>query len=107
MKARRQKRIDNNLMETEQLPDRQLTLRLMATDAARIEAAAKYQGVDAAEFIFRSACEVAERTLTKQVRPAIENQQWKEFMDALDRAPREKPRLRRLFAEDHVAGRRS
>jgi uncharacterized protein (DUF1778 family) len=42
-----------------------------------------------------------------QLRFVLNEKQWKQFMDALDRPPREKPRLKRLFSEPHVAKRRT
>ncbi len=59
------------------------------------------------DFIIRSACEKAEQALSDRTRFALDDQRWKLFMEALDRPPREKPRLRRLFSEEHVAKRRS
>jgi len=58
-------------------------------------------------FIVRSACEKAEQALSDQTRFVLDHEQWKAFMEALDRPPRSKPRLRRLFTEPHVAKRRS
>jgi len=53
----------------------------------------------------RSAREKAEETLSEQTRFVLNDGQRKRFMQALDRPPREKPRLRKLFAESHVAER--
>ena len=36
----------------------------------------------------------------------LDEKQWKAFMAALDRPPKDKPRLRRLFTESHIAKRR-
>ena len=59
------------------------------------------------DFIIRSACEKAEQTLSDQIRFVLDEKQWQAFMAALDRSPKDKPRLRRLFKEPHVAKRRS
>ncbi len=59
------------------------------------------------EFIMRSACEKAEQILADQTRLVLDEKQWRAFLAALDRPAKEKPRLRRLFKEPHVAKRRS
>ncbi|MEZ5363318.1 MAG: DUF1778 domain-containing protein [Bryobacterales bacterium] len=59
------------------------------------------------EFIVRSARERAERTLADQTRFVLDAKQWKAFTDLLDRPAQDKPRLRRLFEEPHVAKRKS
>ena len=59
------------------------------------------------DFIMRSAREKAEQALSDQTRFVIDDKQWKAFLTALDRPPQDKPRLRRLFQEPHVAHRRS
>ena len=57
------------------------------------------------DFIVRSACEKAEQALSDQTRFTLDEEQWKAFLAALDRPLRDKPRLRRLFTEPHVAKR--
>ena len=69
--------------------------------------AAERQGVNVTDFIMRSACEKAEQSLSDQTRFVLDDKQWKALLAALDRPPKEKPRLRRLFKESHVAKRRS
>ena len=91
----------------EQLRDRRFQLRATASEETLIKVAADRQGVNVTEFIIRSACEKAEQTLSDRRRFVLNDGQWKVFMEALDRPPQEKPRLRRLFAEPHVAKRRS
>ena len=59
------------------------------------------------DFILSAAREKAEETLADQTRFVLQERQWKEFMNALDRPARQKPRLRKLFTESHVAKRRS
>ena len=91
----------------EQPRDRRFQLRATATEETLIKVAADRQGVNVTDFIIRSACEKAEQALSDQTRFVLDDRQWKAFLEALDRPPREKPRLRRLFAEPHVAKRRS
>jgi uncharacterized protein (DUF1778 family) len=90
----------------EQPRDRRFQLRATAAEEALIKVAAERRGVNVTEFILRSAREKAEQDLADQTRFVLDDRQWKAFMAALDRPPREKPRLRRLFTEPHVAKRR-
>ena len=87
--------------------DRRFQLRATASEETLIKVAAERQGVSVTDFIMRSACEKAEQALSDQTRFVIDDKQWKAFLAALDRPPRDKPRLRRLFREPHVAQRRS
>ena len=91
----------------EQQRDRRFQLRATATEEELIKVAADRQGVNVTEFIMRSACEKAEQALADQTRFVLDEKQWKAFMAALDRPAKEKPRLRQLFQEQHVAKRRS
>ena len=91
----------------EQPRDRRFQLRATASEEALIKVAAERQGVNVTDFIVRSACEKAEQALSDQTRFVLDDKQWKLFMKALDRPPREKRRLRRLFSEKHVGKRRS
>src|SRR5205809_5789659 len=86
--------------------DRRFQLRATATEETLIKVAAERQGVNITDFIMRSACEKAELALSDQTRFVLDEKQWKAFMTALDRPPKAKPRLRRLFTESHVAKRR-
>lgn len=92
---------------TYQPRDRRFQLRATASEEKLIKVAAEKQGVNVTDFIMRSAREKAEQALAEQTRFVVDDKQWKAFMAALDRPPRDKPRLRRLFAEPHVARRRS
>ena len=91
----------------EQPRDRRFQLRATATEESLIKVAAERQGVNVTDFIMRSACEKAEQALSDQTRFVLDEKQWKAFMAALDRPAKYKPRLRRLFAERHVAKRGS
>lgn len=87
--------------------DRRFQLRVTASEETLIKIAADRQGVNVTDFIMKSACEKAEQALADQTRFVLDDKQWKAFMVALDRPAKEKPRLRRLFNEPHVAKRRS
>src|SRR5271165_7640806 len=91
----------------EQPRDRRFQLRATASDEELIKIAAERQGVNVTEFILRSAREKAEQALADQTRFVLDDKQWKAFMAALDRPAQAKPRLRRLFTEQHVAKRLS
>jgi uncharacterized protein (DUF1778 family) len=87
--------------------DRRFQLRATASEETLINVAASRQGVNVTEFIMRSARESAEQVLADQTRFVLDERQWKAFMAVLDRPAKEKPRLRRLFKESHIAKRRS
>jgi uncharacterized protein (DUF1778 family) len=70
-------------------------LRATASEEELIKIAADSQGVN----------EKAEPTLADQTRFVLDDKQWKAFMNALDHPAGEKPRLRQLFNERHVAKR--
>jgi uncharacterized protein (DUF1778 family) len=91
----------------EQPKDRRFQLRASAREEKLIKVAAERQGVNVTDFILSAAREKAEETLADRTRFVLQEEQWKQFMQALDRPAREKPRLRKLFAETHVARRRS
>ena len=90
-----------------QTRDRRFQLRATISEEKLIKVAAEHQGINVTEFIMRSAREKAEQTLGDQTRFVLDEKQWKAFMAALDRPAKDKPRLRRLFTEPHVAKRRS
>jgi uncharacterized protein (DUF1778 family) len=91
----------------EQPKDRRFQLRATASEEALIKVAAERQGLNITDFIIRAARERAEESLTDQTRFVLNEEQWKLFMKALDGPAKEKPRLRKLFSERHVAKRRS
>ena len=88
--------------------NRRFQLRATASEetrSSRSQPSAK--SVNVTDFIMRSACEKAEQALSEQTRFVLDDRSWKAFLAALDRPPKDKPRLRRLFQEPHVAKRRS
>jgi uncharacterized protein (DUF1778 family) len=91
----------------EQTRDRRFQLRATVREETLIKVAAERRGVNVTDFIISAAREKAEETLADQTRFVLNDAQWKEYMEALDRPPRKMPRLRKLFAESHVAARRS
>ncbi|MGH9655046.1 MAG: DUF1778 domain-containing protein [Bryobacteraceae bacterium] len=90
-----------------QSKNRRFQLRATPSEEVLIKLAAARQGLDITDFIIRAARERAEETIAGQTQFVLNGQQWKAFMEALDRPARGKPRLRKLFAEKHVAKRRS
>ena len=90
----------------EQPKDRRFQLRATAREETLIKIAAERQGLNVTEFILRAARERAEESLADQTRFVLDEKKWRQFMNALDRPPVEKPRLKQLFAERHVATRR-
>jgi uncharacterized protein (DUF1778 family) len=95
------------LSTPEQTRDRRFQLRATAREETLIKVAAERRGINVTDFIISAAREKAEETLADQTRFVLDDAQWKQFMEALDRPPQDKPRLRKLFTERHVAERRS
>jgi len=95
------------LSTSNQPRNRRFQLRATPSEEILIKVAAEREGVNVTDFIMRSACEKAEQALSDQTRFVLGDKQWKAFLAALDRPPKNKPRLRRLFQEPHVAKRRS
>ena len=94
-------------MSTPELPkDRRFQLRATASEETLIKVAAELQGLTVTDFIIRAARERAEESLANQTRFVVDENQWKLFLEALDRPAQEKPRLKKLFSEKHVAKRR-
>ena len=91
----------------EQPRNRRFQLRATAAEEELIRAAAERQGVNVTEFIMQSARERAEQSLADQTRLVVDEKQSKAFLAALDRPAQDKPRLRYLFSEPHVAQRKS
>jgi uncharacterized protein (DUF1778 family) len=86
--------------------DRRLQLRATAREETLIRVAAERQGVNMTDFIISAAREKAEAALADQTHFVLDEEHWKQFMEALDRPPQERPRLKKLFSESHVAERR-
>ena len=91
----------------EQPKDRRFQLRATAREETLIKVAAERQGVNITDFILTAAREKAEVALADQTRFVLDDRRWALFLKALDRPAKKKPRLRKLFAESHVAERRS
>lgn len=90
----------------EQPRDRRFQLRATPGEEALIKTAAERQGLSVTDFIIRAARERAEASLADQTRFVLDDKRWKLFLAALDRPAKSKPRLKKLFAEPHVAKRR-
>ena len=85
---------------------RRLQLRATAAQEKLNRTAAARQGTTVTDFVLQSAREKAEQVLSEQTRFVLDEKQWEAFAATLDSPPKNKPRLRRLFTESHVAARR-
>jgi len=77
-----------------------LRLSKQAKEMLRSPAAAAQRSVS--EFVLESALARAEETLADRRSFQLDEQQWSVFMEALDAAPRELPRLKKLFQEKSI-----
>jgi uncharacterized protein (DUF1778 family) len=79
-----------------------LDLRLTPEAKRKLQAAAVASRRSVSEFVLESALVRAEETLADRTRFALNADQWKAFLAALDAPPRDLPRLERLFREPSV-----
>jgi uncharacterized protein (DUF1778 family) len=79
-----------------------LDLRLSPEAKQRLQSAAESAGRTVGEFVLESALVRADETLADRTRFGLDADRWKAFMEALDAAPREIPRLGRLLQEPSV-----
>ena len=91
------------LQSDSQTRTKRFNLRATARQEQLIKVAAGRQGLNVTDFILESACEKAEEALADQTRFVLDEQQWKLFMEALDRPPRVIPQIQKLFSEPSVA----
>ena len=77
-----------------------LRLSKQAKEMLRIAAAAAQRSLS--EFVLESGLSRAEETLADRRSFQLDGQQWTVFMEALDAAPRELPRLKKLFQEKSI-----
>lgn len=90
----------------EQPRNRRFRHRATPGEEALIKTAAEREGLSVTDLIIRAARESAEASLADQTRFVLDDKRWKLFLGALDRSAKSKPRLKKLFAESHVAKRR-
>jgi uncharacterized protein (DUF1778 family) len=82
---------------------KRFNLRATPRQEQLIKFAAERQGINVTDFILETACQKAEESLANQTRLVLDDQQWKLFMDALDRPPRVIPQIKKLFSTPPVA----
>ena len=81
-------------------------MRVTDAQARLIRLAAKETQANVSSFLVESACLRAEDALASKKHFVYSAEQWKSFLAALDRPPREKPRLRKLLTEPSVLEKR-
>ena len=84
-----------------------LNVRVTRAQARLIRLAAKETRANVSAFLVESACLRAEEALASQQHLVYSADQWKQFTDALDRAAKAKPRLRKLLSGPSVLERQS
>jgi uncharacterized protein (DUF1778 family) len=90
------------MVTTEESRTKRLNLRATPRQESLIRAGAKVRGVNITDFILESACARAEQAIADQTVFALTPRKWKAFIEALDRPPQPKPRLKKLFAEKTI-----
>ena len=84
-----------------------LNVRVTRSQAQLIRLAAKETHANVSAFLVESACVRAEEALASQQHLVYTAEQWKQFIDALDRPAKAKPRLRKLLSEPSVLERQN
>ena len=74
-------------------------LRVDESEKDMLVAAAEAQRETLTDFVLDAARERAERVLAEQRRIRVDAATYDRFIEALDNAPTDKPRLRKLFGE--------
>ena len=85
-----------------ELKDNRWNLRVAPEENALVREAASTRDQNLTDFVVKAAVGEAERVLADRTRFVLDEAQWNDFVEALDRPPRENPRLARLFAEPSV-----
>lgn len=79
-----------------------LDLRLTPAAKLSLAAAAAADRRSVSEFVLDSALARAEETLALRRHFGLDVEKWEAFMTALDAAPRDLPRVKRLFGQPSV-----
>jgi uncharacterized protein (DUF1778 family) len=74
-----------------------LNLRATTKQANLIRRAAREMRSNLSNFVLESACLRAEQALSEKQVFELKPAEWTQFLRLLDRAPQEKPRLRKLL----------
>jgi uncharacterized protein (DUF1778 family) len=86
---------------------RRISLRATDRQEKLIRTGADTSGLSVTDFILDSACLQAEHVLADKREFLVSSEQWKAFVEALDRPAKIKPELARLFSETGVLERDS
>lgn len=73
-------------------------IRARVADRELIDRAAEVLGKSRSDFVLDTVRREAEEVLREQRVFELDADQWKSFMDALDKPPKSNPRLRDLFS---------
>jgi uncharacterized protein (DUF1778 family) len=81
------------------LKSRRLNFRISGAQEDILRKGATAHGQSVTEFIVESACAAAESELADQCEFKLPPDQWRAFLEALDRPAKSNPALRRLLTE--------
>ncbi len=87
---------------TETLKDIRWNLRVAADANTLVRQAALARHQNLTDFVIEAALGEAERVLADRTSFPLDETQWNEFVDLLDRPVRENPGLSKLFAKPNV-----
>ncbi len=77
--------------------DTTIPIRARAEDRDLIDRAARVLGKSRSEFMIETARREAQTVIADQTHFVLEPEQWDAFVKALDKPPKDNPRLRALF----------
>lgn len=87
---------------TETLKDTRWNLRVATSENALVRQAASTVHQNLSEFVIDAAVGEAERVLADRTRFVLDEAQWNEFVDLLERPVHDNPGLVKLFAKPSV-----
>ena len=82
--------------------DERIALRASHEQRELIARASEFMSTTVSEFVLRASIAQAQEVLADRREFRLSTHQWNAFIELLDRAPVEKPRLRRLLTEPSV-----
>lgn len=82
---------------TPQMKDQRIGLRVTETQRSLFVAASQAEGTTLSDFVLRHATRAAEEVLANRQVFRLPEEQWDEFVQALDRPAQTKPRLSSLL----------
>jgi uncharacterized protein (DUF1778 family) len=98
-RVKKTKRATRSTSRSKHARSKRIHLRATEREEHLIRSGAEASGANLTDFILQSACLQAEHALADRREFTVNDEQWKAFMDALDRPAKVNPKLVRLLRE--------